>query len=555
MFYLTKENLPVFLPLGFVGIYRWFWYFVKLLAYCLYKPLKPRRHPRFKPHRDVTIVVPTIDSGEEIKIAIRSWLKCDPYEVIFVTIPTAKPALEALAREVDPESKKVRVITINRPNKRNQMVAGVNHVKTEICVFCDDDVLWPSTMLKWMLAPFEDKQMGAVGTSQAVLPVGKRMTIWEILAAFRISMRNIEIVSTTYIDGGVCCLSGRTAAYRTRILRDPDFQWKFTHEYWLGKYHQHSGDDKFLTRWIHSHSWKTFIQACPEAELLSTFKDNWRFLKQLLRWTRNTWRSDMRSLFTERYVWTRHPFVAFNMLDKFFNPITLLAGPVTVSYLCTRKDKLLPVWTVVASYLVWLFVTRLIKYMPHFVRRPQDVLAIPVWLVFNIYFAIMKVYCLLTLHITDWGTRVGADHSESNDDTEIYTPHWMDDEEMDHSRDKGKEKEEEGPEHHVIHVGGDPDVIEADITSFSNQTRHHPHLMPAVTTLGHHPVIQHSPDMLSPPVSGTVGDARATSVNLSVMTDFTPSVGRGSSSGSGVSGYRDHRAVEEWRDNMVRGSV
>ena len=75
------------------------------------------------------------------------------------------------------------------------------------------------------------------------------MTIWEILAAYRISMRNIEIVSTTYIDGGVCCLSGRTAAYRTAILRDPDFQWKFTHEFWRGKYHQHSGDDKFLTRW------------------------------------------------------------------------------------------------------------------------------------------------------------------------------------------------------------------------------------------------------------------------------------------------------------------
>ncbi|KAJ3071535.1 hypothetical protein HK102_006412, partial [Quaeritorhiza haematococci] len=438
MFYLTREQLPVFIPLGFIGIYRWFWFFIKILAFSLYKPLLPRRHPRYKPNRDVTIIVPTIDSGEEIKIAVRSWLKSDPFQIVFVTVEKAKEAIMELAREVVGEDevgdgsveggrKKIRVITVAKPNKRRQMVAGINHTKTEISVFCDDDVIWPPTMLDYILACFEDKQMGGVGTSQAVLPVGKKMTVWEILAAFRISMRNIEITSSTYIDGGVCCLSGRTAAYRTCILRDPAFQWQFTHEFWLQKYHQHSGDDKFLTRWLHSHSWKTYIQACPEAELLSTFKDNWRFLKQLLRWTRNTWRSDIKSLFWERQIWGRHPYVAFSMLDKFFNPITLLAGPITVAYLTTRTTEL-PVWVILVSYFTWLFVTRLIKYMPHFVRRPQDVLFVPVWIVFNIYFALMKIYCLCTLHITDWGTRVGADHAAGQEhdaekeDMEIFVP-------------------------------------------------------------------------------------------------------------------------------------
>ncbi|KAJ3167559.1 hypothetical protein HDU88_002005 [Geranomyces variabilis] len=430
MFYLTRESLPIFLPLGFIGVYRWFWFFVKILAYVLYKPRKPRRHPRYVPSRDVTILVPTIDSGDEIRLAVRTWLKCDPFEIIFITTPVAEAGLEKLAREVDPLCQKVRVVTIKKPNKRNQMVAGINHVKTAITVFCDDDVLWPETMMKWMLAPFEDKLMGGVGTSQRVLSMHKRMTIWEILAAFRISLRNIEITATTYIDGGVCCLSGRTAAYRSCMLRDPDFQWAFTHEYWRGKYHQHSGDDKFLTRWVHSHNWRTYIQACPEAELSSTFKDNWRFLKQLLRWTRNTWRSDFRSLFTERYVWHRHPFVAFTMLDKFFNPITLLAGPATVIWVLVRAPTQgeLDHWVIATSYVVWLFITRLIKYMPHFVRRPQDVLFIPVWLVFNIYFAIMKVYCLFTLHVTDWGTRDGADASKGDDDDmDIFRPKWNED--------------------------------------------------------------------------------------------------------------------------------
>jgi len=96
-------------------------------------------------------------------------------------------------------------------------------------------------MLPYILAPFEDQKVGGVGTSQRVRPVGKRMTVWEVLAAFRLTMWNIEAASSTQIDGGVSCLSGRTAAYRTSILKDPRFLHDFNHEYWLGKYHLNSG--------------------------------------------------------------------------------------------------------------------------------------------------------------------------------------------------------------------------------------------------------------------------------------------------------------------------
>lgn len=80
MFYLTRDYLSVFIPFGFIGIYRWFWFIVKVLAWALYRPWKPVANPKFTA-RDVTILVPTIDSGEEIKLAVRSWLKNDPFEV------------------------------------------------------------------------------------------------------------------------------------------------------------------------------------------------------------------------------------------------------------------------------------------------------------------------------------------------------------------------------------------------------------------------------------------------------------------------------------------
>jgi len=300
-------------------------------------------------------------------------------------------------------------------NKRLQMAEGIRNTTTDIIVFADDDAIWPPTLLPYTLACFEDQKIGAVGTSQRVQPVGEKMTVWEVLAAFRLTIRNIEIAASTHIDGGVCCLSGRTAAYRTVILKDPEFLHGFTHDYWLGKYHLNSGDDKFLTRWMVSHGWSTYIQCCKEAELLSTMKPNWRFLKQVLRWTRNTWRSDLRSLFMERHIWTAHPYVAYTMVDKLFNPFTLIIGPVLVAIVIWKSTKPvdqggyhLPWWNIILCYCVWLMATRTAKLLPHLWNRPQDIIYVPAFILFGYYFAVMKIYALLTLHETGWGTRAGV---------------------------------------------------------------------------------------------------------------------------------------------------
>ncbi|KAJ3388076.1 hypothetical protein HDU92_001621, partial [Lobulomyces angularis] len=83
-----------------------------------YKPLKPRNHPRYKPYRDVTILVPTIDTGDEIKLALKSWLLSKPFEIIFITIPSKKKDLESLALSLDSQSSVIKVITVKKANKR-----------------------------------------------------------------------------------------------------------------------------------------------------------------------------------------------------------------------------------------------------------------------------------------------------------------------------------------------------------------------------------------------------------------------------------------------------
>lgn len=389
--------------------------------------------------------MPTIDADEGFFTAAQTWLLGNPKEIIIITSEEMREPLEQLAIRVDGANGRIRILTVAQANKRRQMAEGIKATTTDIIVFADDDALWPPTMLPYILACFEDQSIGGVGTSQIVKPVGDKMTVWEVLAAMRLSIRNIEIAASTHIDGGIPCLSGRTAAYRSIILKDPSFLDGFTNDYWLGKYHLNSGDDKFLTRWLVSHGWGTYVQCCKEAELQSTMKPDWRFLKQVLRWTRNTWRSDLRSIFMERHIWTRHPYVAYMMIDKFLNPLTLLVGPCLVVYLCIKSGYdngpeayRLPAWNILLSWIGWLLrewsnllekrrltvasVTRSIKLAPHFWQRPQDIIHVPAWLLFGYYFAVMKIYTLFTLHevrrvwgdvakhlLTDeqvgWGTR------------------------------------------------------------------------------------------------------------------------------------------------------
>jgi hypothetical protein len=103
------------------------------------------------------------------------------------------------------------------------------------------------------------------------------------------------------------------------------------------------------------------------------------------------------------------------MVDKLFNPLTLLAGPVMVGVFASLQEKHagptnppLPAWNIVISYIIWLLFTRFIKLVPHFLKRPLDIWVLPAWLLFNYYFAIMKIYALFTLHEVGWGTRAGV---------------------------------------------------------------------------------------------------------------------------------------------------
>lgn len=280
---------------------------VRLIVNCIshwtFRPIPIPKNPSYS-SQDVTIIIPTLDGdNESLRETISTLLTNDPHEIILVTIDANFKRAVSLAQ--DKSAKKVRVLSIPQANKRLQMCRAIPEVLTSITVLADDDVFWPSTLLTWILAPFENSQMGGVTTSQrlrrAKTPsISQRL--WGFLGALYLERRNFDVSACTHIDGGQPCLSGRTVAYRSSILQDTDFRHEFTHETWR-TYQLNADDDNFVTRWMVSHGWKTYMQYHKQAELQTTLEDNPRFMKQCLRWSRSNWRSNLTSMFVERDIW------------------------------------------------------------------------------------------------------------------------------------------------------------------------------------------------------------------------------------------------------------
>lgn len=283
---------------------------VNLWLFWTFKPIPIPDNPTLS-SKDVTVILPTLDGeGEELERTIGSILRTQPKELILVTIDENLHKAEMTVSKTPAANHgRIRCMSVKQANKRRQMARAIPEVTTEIIVFADDDVTWPSQLLQWMLAPFEvkDKRYGAVVTCQRLRRAENptlSQRIYGFLGALYLERRNFDCAATVHMDGGLPCISGRTCAYRTDILQDVNFTNGFTNEkWWFGQYQLNADDDNFLSRWMVSHGHDVYMQYHPHCEVLTTLEDNPKFLKQCLRWARSNWRSNLTSMFAERYIW------------------------------------------------------------------------------------------------------------------------------------------------------------------------------------------------------------------------------------------------------------
>ncbi|HZD82408.1 MAG TPA: glycosyltransferase family 2 protein, partial [Nitrososphaeraceae archaeon] len=155
-----------------------------------------------------------------------------------------------------------------------------------------------------------------------------------------------------------------------------------------------SGEDKCLTRLVQREGWKTYYQSNAQVYTAAVvkFEDFWQ---QKVRWTRNTYNSDLKSMY-EGWIWKK-PYLAFFTIDKIISLFCLFIGPIAISIAIYLNH-----WYVALSILILWMVGRGVRLIPHLRRHPKHVLIIPVYVASNFWMALAKVYALVTIRDQRW---------------------------------------------------------------------------------------------------------------------------------------------------------
>ncbi|MEZ4859693.1 MAG: glycosyltransferase [Caldilineaceae bacterium] len=378
------------LPVGIIGGWRWGVWILRRLIGHFYRPIVPSGYMT-----TTTIVTPVYNEDPDVfRAALRSWAANHPTEIIAVVDHTDTRCMEQFREfeaECDPQIKLTMMVT-HTPGKRPALADGILVASSEIVFLVDSDTIWDKNVLEVAIAPFIDPAVGGVTTRQNVLsPNSTAQRLFDVY----LDIRYIdEIRFLTAFGDAVTCLSGRTAVYRRcaalSAIED------LTDETFLGK-QVISGDDKALTLAVQSRGWKVRYQ--ENARVFTPGADKLKvFLKQRLRWARNSWRADIKAL-SSRWAW-RKPILTFHLLDRLFQPLTTLIAPI---YLCFAiyHHK----WQAISILIVWWFISRCIKILPHIRRRFANIVILPWYILFNYWSAVLKIYAFFTMNQQGWITR------------------------------------------------------------------------------------------------------------------------------------------------------
>jgi cellulose synthase/poly-beta-1,6-N-acetylglucosamine synthase-like glycosyltransferase len=398
---LSWTTYTTYLPL-WISVFRWGMFTALRLVPILFYRLKkgPKRNveegslPYSK--EDVTAVIPVYQPPPTFINTIESLTKNGCPKILVVADVTCLAKITEICKDFP----NVEIVPETLPGKRAAMATGLKAVKTKLCCFVDDDVQWCDTFLEYLLHPFnENDKIKGVGCEHNAR-YSSPFDIHMILCDMRLSVRMLELMSTSVIDKGASCISGRTGCYVTNFIQEEAFYEGFLNETFFGL-RVVSGDDKFLTRYVMNKGGKIWHQSGKLCKLSTTFERGQRFMKQLLRWSRNTWRSDITCLFIERKIWRNNTFTAIVMFDKVVTPFFLLYGLFFVPIgAIIRKD-----YVMFVGWLCWLVFSRVLRLAYYFWKHPLHVVYIPFFIMFQYLQAIIRIVALFTVYERGWGTR------------------------------------------------------------------------------------------------------------------------------------------------------
>ncbi|KAI0526430.1 putative polysaccharide synthase Cps1 [Xylaria bambusicola] len=374
-----------------------------IFIYLLIRPKVIHNHPRYT-GKDVTVVIPTtFKSPPELIECLHSIKASSPSTIIIVT---SDANVELLVKYCRDNSFEVTALGVSKLNKREQILRAMPLVKTAITVLADDDVFWPERFLEYLLAVFEDAKVGAGGPMQRVRR-NERPDGWNFLGISYLERRVWNNLATNGVDGSISTLSGRTAAYRTKILQSDEFAHYFRSDSWKGK-KIHTGDDKCLTRYVYSRGWKIAIQPDCRATIETTVEPDRKYISQCIRWARSHWHGNFVVMTEESYWYSPRYFwgLYYIYVGQFQTPALLVDGLLFFFlWLALRTTQSDTATVAYASLGAWIFFTKLVKLIPHFWKYPSDLKFIPLSILFSYLHGFISLYALWTLDATQWGSQ------------------------------------------------------------------------------------------------------------------------------------------------------
>ncbi|KAK7725757.1 hypothetical protein SLS57_003823 [Botryosphaeria dothidea] len=422
---LQDSWLRVFL---FLFVFRYLRLVVHIIAYSRSKPKPVLENPTYTA-KDVSVIIPTVEPrGAAWEECLDRVLVNGPTQIFVVTVGEGN--IREATRYCNALSSCIQVLSVPAPSKREQVKHAVLEVKTPITVLCDDTVFWPATFIPHVLAPFEDPAVGIVGTCKRVRRAFGSFGMsdfWNLCGVFRLERTNFDLASTNAVDGGVSCVSGRTCAVRSSILKDESFLHAYCNEYiFAGRIGRaifggpigprNASDDKMLTCWCLKKGWKVFHQNCPEVRIetiLGVKGGGSRFRCQCIRWARTSAYDNPKMIFEDglwrKYPWTTYAVLATSIVNyaAIYDPVLVftlykaLQSPVTNELGGSRHP--------LAILCFWILATKFVRPASHYWRHPRDLKYVPFIIMFGYYHSWIKFYALLTCWDISWGTRPGID--------------------------------------------------------------------------------------------------------------------------------------------------
>lgn len=391
--------LLLYVPISIIGLWRWTFWVIRRVAAAMYRP-KVGTWPSDKPKPTVTIVTPVYNEDPELfEEAMQSWIANGVDEIIAVIDKTnTRHIVQFEHRYVRDKSLKTKCRLIVQPTKgkRAALCDGIARAKGDLIALVDSDTIWDKDVLEKTLPYFLNPQIGGATLTQRVKNPDNIATV--IFDMMLWSRYQEEIPALLGVGKAFNTLSGRTAVYRREAILAEEYDniHYLRHEFFLGT-RSISGDDKRLTHLLLEQGWHVAYVVGPKV-YTSGMRSLRQFLKQRLRWTRNSWRGDLRAV-GRGWIW-RHPALAIFRIDSFVQPFVMLIGPVVFTIAAMKQE-----WLFAGILLVWWFVSRTIKLFGYFRVHPARLMYLPAYIVMAYINAFIKIYALATLVEHSWATR------------------------------------------------------------------------------------------------------------------------------------------------------